>query len=61
MKSKKQKEIKGFMYRDGIEKGWQGNHCALFLYRRVEKSETWFVPVVVKIVERKSKRLTHHP
>lgn len=49
------KEIKGYIAEDFAKKGWTGKDCAIFVYRRVKKSEKWFVPV--KIIIEQNRRV----
>jgi len=44
MTKKKVKKIKGYITVDFARKGWSKKDSAIFVYRKVKKSETWFVP-----------------
>ena len=44
MDKKKVKKIKGYITVDFARKGWSKKDSAIFVYRKVKKSETWFVP-----------------
>ena len=45
--NKKSKGVKGYVANVWLEDGWKGKDSAIFVYRKVKKSETWFVPVLI--------------
>ena len=47
----KEKKIKGWIYKDFANKGWRKNDSAIFLYRKMDKSQRYntFIPVEITI------------